>query len=183
MFTQSYAPGPGLGLLPRIRSAYCDQSCGCAPQNPCCCGESARRFTATRRMFGLAQDGSLMQAQAQAQATITQTVAERVAAIRQKMVAVGIPVAVGSGVVTMLTFAGAFGLARTERVWMPAIWLGALTTIGGLIAVATAAKTSEDVAKQQEAATTPVPTPVTPAPVTPTLPQTSTFGSYYGYGY
>ncbi len=36
----------GLGLLPRTKTLFCDQSCGCAPQNPCCCGESAFRRAA-----------------------------------------------------------------------------------------------------------------------------------------
>ncbi len=39
----------GLGLLPRTRSAYCDQSCGCAPNNPCCCGESSTGLVARIR--------------------------------------------------------------------------------------------------------------------------------------
>lgn len=102
---------------------------------------------------------------------VTQTLAERVAAIRAKMISLGIPVAVGSGVVTMLAFAGAFGLARTERVWTPSIWLGALTTIGGLIGVATAAKATSDAAATASAAAP----PATAAPAaTP-----AAFGRYY----
>jgi len=98
---------------------------------------------------------------------VEQTIADRVAAIRAKMIQLGIPVAVGTGVVTMLAFAGAFGLARTERVWTPSIWLGALTTIGGLIGVATAAKATSDAATTAAATSTTTATTPTPA-TTPT---------------
>lgn len=133
--------------------------------------------------MGLGADGALMQA------TITQTVAERVQAIRNKMVTLGVPIAVGSGAITMLTFAAAFGLARTERVWAPALWLGAMTTVGGLITAAVAAKTAADEAKKQAETPTTVTPPVAPvAPVTPVTPaptpdSVSTFGYYGGYGY
>jgi len=92
-------------------------------------------------IMGLNAEGQLM-------AAITETVAERVARIRTRMIAIGIPVAVGSGLVTMLTFAGAFRLARTERVWTPAIWLGTVATVSGLISVTIAAQTAAAVEKE-----------------------------------
>ena len=105
-------------------------------------------------IMGLAADGTA--------AVVTATVADRVHRIRAKMLSIGIPAAVGSGVVTMLTFAGAFGLARTERGWTPAIWLGAATTLGALISVAIAVKAAENVTSEAtSAATTPEPVPVT----------------------
>jgi hypothetical protein len=116
-------------------------------------GTAAHRHHARARSFmGLNAEGVPV-------APVTATIADRVAAIRARMIAIGVPVAVGSGVVTMLAFAGAFGLARTERVWTPAIWLGAVATIGGLISVAVAAKATDDAAKTAALApTSPAPT-------------------------
>jgi hypothetical protein len=124
-------------------------------------------------IMGLAADGTA--------AAVTATVADRVAAIRAKMLTIGIPAAVGSGVVTMLTFAGAFGLARTERVWTPAIWLGAATAIGGLISVALAAKAASDVTSEPSETTAATNT-ATAAAATVQPAQEATlfgFGRYY----
>jgi len=127
----------------------------------------ALQFQNGSHMMGLGANGQ------QVVVATTETIADRVARIRTRMIAIGIPAAVGSGAVTMLTFAAAFGLARTERVWVPAIWLGAVTTIGALVSVAVAAKATEDAAKSATAATT----PATAAPVTPTPTPTASF--YY----
>lgn len=96
-------------------------------------------------MLALQHHGSMMGLNRRGQFAdaVTTTVAERVAKIRSDMLKIGIPVALGSGVLTMVTFAGAFGLAHTERIWAPAAWLGAATAVGALISVAIAAKTIE----------------------------------------
>lgn len=177
----------GFGAAPRpfgVRRMTCCCNNACTHTDETCCFSSFARTATGRRMtMGLGADGALMQA------TITQTVAERVQAIRNKMVTLGVPIAVGSGAITMLTFAAAFGLARTERVWAPALWLGAMTTVGGLITAAVAAKTAADEAKKQAETPTTVTPPVAPvAPVTPVTPaptpdSVSTFGYYGGYGY
>jgi hypothetical protein len=118
-------------------------------------------------LMGLSYDGHL----AATAATITESVAERVTRIRAKMLSVGIPVAVGTGIFTTLTFAGAFGFARSERVWAPALWLGGVATVAGLVSVAIAAKTAQDVADEaakasalmspREVFRTPAPAPIT----------------------
>lgn len=99
-------------------------------------------------MLALQHHGSMMGLNWQGQfaEAVTTTVAERVAKIRADMLKIGIPVAIGSGALTMLTFAGAFGLAHTDRIWAPAAWLGAATAIGALISVAVTAKTMTDAA-------------------------------------
>jgi hypothetical protein len=123
-------------------------------------------------MMGLGADGQ------QVVAVVTETIAERVRRIRAKMISIGIPAAVGTGALTMLTFAGAFGLARSERVWAPAIWLGAVTTVGALVSVALAAKVADDTAK---AAATPA-TPAAPSPtVVATTPAAPAPAAFYGY--
>lgn len=94
-------------------------------------------------IMGLSAEGQ------QVVASTTAAVAERVQRIRSKLISVGIPAAFIGGGVTTLVFAGAFGLARSERVWAPAIWLGAISTVGSLIATAIAAKAVNDVATQQ----------------------------------
>jgi hypothetical protein len=118
-------------------------------------------------MMGLGDDGQqAMATSTQSMAAGAQSVANRVASIRERMLAIGIPAAIGTGAVTMLTFAAAFGLARTERVWIPAIWLGAVSTIGALVSVAVAARATE------------VPPPTTPAPSAAQMP-TPTASFYY----
>jgi hypothetical protein len=87
-------------------------------------------------MMGLSAEGQLVTA-------VTESVTDRVTRLRARMIAIGIPTAVGSGIFTTLTFAGAFGLARTERVWAPAFLLGGIATLAGLVSVAVAAKTAE----------------------------------------
>jgi hypothetical protein len=110
-------------------------------------------------IMGLSADGQ------QVVAATSAAVADRVQRIRARMISLGIPVAVGTGVFTMLTFAGAFGLARSERVWAPAAWLGAVATIAGLVSVAAAAKVTEDAAKAPTATVVaPAPAAVTPVP-------------------
>lgn len=116
-------------------------------------------------IMGLGADGQ------QVVAVATEAVADRVRRIRARMVSLGIPVAIGTGVFTTLTFAGAFGLAHSERVWAPAIWLGAVATVAGLVSVAVAAKATEDVAK----------TTAAPAPVTVTAPAAAPTPAGYFY--
>lgn len=128
-----------------------------------------------RMMMGLGADGQ------QVVAAATEAVADRVRRIRAKMISIGIPAAVGTGAVTMLTFAGAFGLAKSERVWAPAIWLGAVTTVGALVSVALAAKVADDTAKA--AATTPAAPAVSPTVVATTPAPTPAPAAFYGYYY
>lgn len=141
----------------------CCGNCSCRGGDPCCGDSSARarmmaRLTQHRfTSFGQATDPSVTQ-------QVTQSVADRIAAIRAKMVKVGIPAAVGSGVLTMFVSAGAFGLARTERVWTPSIFLGGVATLAGLVATALAAKIAKDVATEQATA------PVSTTPATATAP-------------
>lgn len=97
-------------------------------------------------MMGLGADGAF-------HAAVLDSVAERVARIRKRMIAIGVPVAVGSGVVTTLTFAGAFAFARSERVWAPSLWLGGVATLAGLLSTAIAAKTVAANAAASEAST------------------------------
>ena len=123
-----------------------------------------------RYMMGLGSDGQ------QLVTTTTDTIATRVAAIRAKMLTLGIPMAVGSGAVTMLTFAAAFGLARTERVWAPAIWLGAMTTVGALVSVAVAAKVAQDATQAMPSA--PMTTAAAAAPVATPAPTPTAFFFY-----
>ncbi len=125
-------------------------------------------------MMGLGADGQ------QVVAVVTETIAERVRRIRAKMISIGIPAAVGTGALTMLTFAGAFGLARSERVWAPAIWLGAVTTVGALVSVALAAKVADDTAKAAATPTTTA-TPATSPTVVATTPAAPAPAAFYGY--
>lgn len=136
----------------------------CEPYHPCC--DELITHSGGLGMFGA--DPSVTQ-------QVTQSIAERVAAIRAKMISLGIPIAVGTGAVTTLAFAGAFGLAHSERVWAPSIWLGAVATVAGLVSVAMAAKVASDTATQQAAAQQ----AATPAPVvTPAQPPAA-----FGYAY
>lgn len=59
------------------------------------------------------------------------------------LVSKGITMAAISGITTTAVFAGAFGLARTERVWTPALFLGALTLLTGLVNTAMVKKEAE----------------------------------------
>jgi hypothetical protein len=96
-------------------------------------------------MMGLAADGQLV-------AQITESIADRIIRIRARLLTIGIPVAVGTGVLTTATFAGAFGLAKTERVWAPALLLGGVVTLAALVSVAVAAKTATAAANDAAAA-------------------------------
>ena len=112
-------------------------------------------------LMGLSAEGQLVQ-------HITESIAERVVRIRARMLAVGISAAVGTGLFTTLTFAGAFHLARTERVWAPAFLLGGVGTMAALVSVALAAKAVADAEASAAAATTTVTTtalPALPAPL------------------
>ena len=91
--------------------------------------------SATAAMMGLGDDGQLV-------VKVTESIADRIIRIRARMLTVGIPVAVGTGVLTTVAFAGAFGLAKTERVWAPALLLGSVATLAALVSVAVAAKTA-----------------------------------------
>lgn len=64
--------------------------------------------------------------------TIEQQIRTRAARIRDRLKLYGLPVVLGTAVATTFTFAGAFSLARTERVWSPALMLGFATLLGGL---------------------------------------------------
>lgn len=86
--------------------------------------------------MGLSVDGAF-------HAAVTETVAERVARIRNKMI--------GGGATTLI-FAGAFKLAKSEQVWAPSLWLGGVSAVASLLSVALAAKTAADEANEQAAA-------------------------------
>ena len=133
----------------------------------------ALQYNGHGSMMGLGVYGMPLRDAAATANAVEQSIATRVAAIRAKMITLGIPLAVGTGAVTMLGFAGAFGLARTERVWAPAIWLGALATIGGLISVAMAAKVSSDAAADQAAAAAATTTTTTPTTLPPPIDTTA----------
>jgi hypothetical protein len=96
-------------------------------------------------MMGLGADGQLV-------TQVTESIADRIIRIRARMLTIGIPVAVGTGVLTTATFAGAFGLAKTERVWAPALLLGGVATLAALVSVAVAAKTATAAANDAAAA-------------------------------
>lgn len=118
-------------------------------------------------MMGLAYDGTF-------QAAVAETVAERVARIRAKMVSVGIPASFATGIFTTLTFAGAFGLARTERVWLPSLLLGGVATLAALASTAVAA-TSVNAAAAPAATTT---ASTAPAAAAPAAAAPAAFGYY-----
>jgi len=118
--------------------------------------------------WGLAADGAF-------HAAVTETVATRLARIRSKLVTVGIPTALIGGGVTTLIFAGAFGLARSERVWAPALWLGGVSAVAGLISVAMAAQTVEKVAVEAAAA------PLAPTPTAAETAVVAAQKAAYGY--
>jgi hypothetical protein len=128
-------------------------------------------------MFGQATAPSVTQ-------QVTQSIADRIAAIRAKMVKVGIPAAVGTGVVATFVSAGAFGLARTERVWTPSLFLGGVAVAAGLIATALAAKVAKDTATAQAtaAATAPTAAPAT-APVVDASAVATGNGFGFGFGF
>jgi hypothetical protein len=121
--------------------------------------------------WGLAADGTF-------HAAVTQTVAERIAQLRTKLLTVGVPAALISGGAVTLIFAGAFKLAHSERVWAPSLWLGGVSALSGLISVALAAHA----ANKAEAALAPAPV-TTAAQAFTTAQPVAAQKSLYGYGY
>jgi len=106
--------------------------------------------------MGLGADGQpVMPVTAEA---VLQQIRDRAASIRAKLVTFGIPGAVLTGGATMLVFAGAFKLAGTERVWLPALLVGGATAAAGLLGIAAVASATPVV----------TPSPVTPLPVATT---------------
>ena len=116
-------------------------------------------------MMGLGDDGA-PSAPITAE-VVMQQIRDRVASIRSKLVTFGIPGAVLVGSATTLVFAGAFGVARTERVWTPALIIGGATALAGLLGLAGAAAAAN--AALPPAASTPAPLPM-PTPVATTPP-------------
>jgi hypothetical protein len=53
-----------------------------------------------------------------------------------RLAAVGVPAAIIGGALTTLTFGVAFKLAKTERAWTPALFLGGITALAGLVKLA-----------------------------------------------
>jgi len=88
---------------------------------------------------------------------------------KNRLVAVGVPAALVGGALTTLTFGAAFKLARTDRAWAPALLLGGITALAGLLKLAHCAGNygSPDGAAMQAAtpgSTMVVPISVSPAP-------------------
>jgi hypothetical protein len=88
-------------------------------------------------MMGLDEWGQQILAQAEADSTSRERA--RLARIRSRLLAVGIPSSVAGGLVTTLIFAGAFSVAKTERVWLPALILGGAAALSGLARAVVAA--------------------------------------------
>jgi hypothetical protein len=115
-------------------------------------------------MMGLGDDG-VPTAPVTAEA-VMQQIRDRVASIRSKLVTFGIPGAVLVGGATTLVFAGAFGAARTERVWTPALIIGGATALAGLLGLAGAAAAANTALPpaQPTPAPLPAPTPIVTVP-------------------
>ena len=119
-------------------------------------GQGAGPWHPYGQLMGLSADGQLL-------TKVTESVADRVARIRAQMISIGIPAAVGSGAFTTLVFAGAFGLAHTERVWAPALLLGGVATLAGLVSVAMASRAINTATTTPQTAVVATPPPALPA--------------------
>ncbi len=151
------------------RSIYRQDGCSwnvpCAA-NPCCSDYGMRN------LMGLAADGSSPSTATSTNTQILAAIAARATAIRQQALTAGVPAAAIAGLSVMFTAAGAFGLAKTERVWLPSLYLGALTLISGLIGAAVVATNATATATAEANAAAGTGAPVPAGSTTPSI-QTS----------
>jgi len=122
-----------------------------------------------QRALAQAQEEAARQVAAGQEQTRAQLQA-RIARIRNRLLAVGIPASIAGGVLTTLIFAVAFKMAKTPKAWTPALILGGATAVAGLARVTVAATSVAALERELEEGSQGAPM----AAITPSMPGVET---------